>query len=34
MMSRRRGLDIFLDNLKRFQAGQPLANLVDKQAGY
>ncbi|MET3794737.1 D-2-hydroxyacid dehydrogenase [Aquamicrobium terrae] len=34
MMSRRRGLDIFLENLKRFQAGQPLLHLVDKETGY
>jgi len=25
---------IFADNLRRFAAGQPLANLVDKEAGY
>jgi phosphoglycerate dehydrogenase-like enzyme len=25
---------LFADNLRRFVAGQPLANLVDKQAGY
>jgi phosphoglycerate dehydrogenase-like enzyme len=25
---------MFADNLRRFQAGQPLANMVDKQAGY
>jgi phosphoglycerate dehydrogenase-like enzyme len=25
---------LFADNLRRFVAGQPLANLVDKEAGY
>lgn len=29
-----RALDIFLDNLQRYQNGQPLRNLVDKQRGY
>jgi phosphoglycerate dehydrogenase-like enzyme len=29
-----RGVDIFIDNLRRFIAGQPLQNLVDKVAGY
>lgn len=29
-----RGADIFVDNLKRFVAGEPLHNLVDKVAGY
>ena len=29
-----RGVDIFIDNLKRFAAGEPLRNLVDKLAGY
>lgn len=32
--SRQRGVDIFVDNLRRFIAGEPLANVVDKQAGY
>jgi len=27
-------VEAFLENLKRFQAGQPLMNLVDKRAGY
>ena len=27
-------VEAFLENLKRFQAGQPLMNLVDKHAGY
>jgi phosphoglycerate dehydrogenase-like enzyme len=31
--SHRRYAALFLDNLKRFQAGQPLANLVDYTAG-
>jgi D-3-phosphoglycerate dehydrogenase len=29
-----RALDIFLDNLRRYQAGEPLRNVVDKAAGY
>ena len=29
-----RGLGLFLDNWRRFAAGQPLRNRVDKQAGY
>jgi phosphoglycerate dehydrogenase-like enzyme len=29
-----RALAIFLDNLKRYQAGEPLQNVVDKAAGY
>ncbi len=29
-----RALDIFLDNLRRFLAGEPLLNQVDKQRGY
>ena len=32
--TRQRGVDIFVDNLHRFLAGQPLHNVVDKQAGY
>jgi phosphoglycerate dehydrogenase-like enzyme len=30
----RRGVEIYLDNLRRFVAGEPLVNLVDKAAGY
>jgi phosphoglycerate dehydrogenase-like enzyme len=30
----RRGADIFLENLRRYAAGQPLLNVVDKEAGY
>jgi len=30
----KRGTDIFVDNLRRFVDGQPLVNIVDKQAGY
>jgi phosphoglycerate dehydrogenase-like enzyme len=30
----RRGVEIYLDNLRRFVAGEPLVNLVDKPAGY
>jgi phosphoglycerate dehydrogenase-like enzyme len=29
-----RGVDIFVDNLKRYLSGQPFRNIVDKQAGY
>jgi phosphoglycerate dehydrogenase-like enzyme len=29
-----RGNDIFLENLRRFRAGEPLINVVDKGAGY
>jgi phosphoglycerate dehydrogenase-like enzyme len=29
-----RSVEIFVDNLKRFVAGEPLRNVVDKQAGY
>lgn len=32
--TRQRGVDIFVENLKRYQAGQPLVNLIDKHAGY
>jgi len=27
-------LDIFLENLKRYQAGEPMMNVVDKKLGY
>jgi phosphoglycerate dehydrogenase-like enzyme len=27
-------MQFFLENLKRFQGGQPLLNLVDKKSGY
>src|SRR5919202_743622 len=30
----RRGADIFLENLRRYVAGEPLYNVVDKEAGY
>ncbi len=30
----RRSVDIFIDNLTRYVAGQPLRNVVDKSAGY
>ena len=30
----RRGADIFLDNLRRYVNGEPLFNVVDKEAGY
>jgi phosphoglycerate dehydrogenase-like enzyme len=29
-----RSIEIFLDNLERYAKGQPLRNIVDKQAGY
>jgi phosphoglycerate dehydrogenase-like enzyme len=29
-----RALGIFLDNLRRYRAGQPLLNVVDKELGY
>jgi phosphoglycerate dehydrogenase-like enzyme len=29
-----RAMEIFLDNLQRFQAGKPLRNVVDKALGY
>jgi phosphoglycerate dehydrogenase-like enzyme len=29
-----RAMDIFLDNLRRFRGGEPLRNVVDKEAGY
>jgi phosphoglycerate dehydrogenase-like enzyme len=32
--TRQRGIDIFVENLKRYQAGQTLINVIDKQAGY
>jgi phosphoglycerate dehydrogenase-like enzyme len=32
--SPQRSLDIFLDNLDRFQRGEPLLNVVDRQEGY
>ena len=32
--TRQRGIDIFVDNLRRYVAGRPLVNVVDKQAGY
>ena len=32
--TRQRGIDIFIDNLRRYLAGQPLVNVVDKEAGY
>jgi phosphoglycerate dehydrogenase-like enzyme len=29
-----RAMEIFLDNLRRYQAGVPLRNVVDKKLGY
>jgi phosphoglycerate dehydrogenase-like enzyme len=34
LFTRQRGIDIFIENLRRYQAGQPLINIIDKQAGY
>ncbi len=34
MESRRRAVEIFTDNIRRFLAGESLVNLVDKRAGY
>jgi len=31
---RRRGLQLFVDNLRRYRAGEPLADVVDKERGY
>ena len=33
-MTRQRGIDIFAENLRRYRAGQPLVNVIDKGAGY
>jgi phosphoglycerate dehydrogenase-like enzyme len=32
--TRQRGIDIFVDNLARYLANQPMVNVVDKKAGY
>lgn len=32
--TRQRGVDIFADNLRRYRAGEPLVNIIDKHAGY
>jgi phosphoglycerate dehydrogenase-like enzyme len=32
--TRQRGVDIFVDNLKRYVSHQPLSNVVDKKVGY
>jgi phosphoglycerate dehydrogenase-like enzyme len=29
-----RAADLFLENLERYVAGEPLLNVVDKEAGY
>jgi phosphoglycerate dehydrogenase-like enzyme len=34
LATRRRGYEIFRDNLRRYAAGEPLFNVVDKAAGY
>lgn len=32
--TRARGVDMLIENLRRFVAGEPLLNVVDKSAGY
>lgn len=32
--TRQRGIDIFVENLRRYLAGQPLRNVIDKTRGY
>ena len=32
--TRQRGIDIFVENLKRYVSGQPLINVIDKTRGY
>lgn len=32
--TRQRAIDIFVENLRRYQVGQPLVNVIDKEAGY
>ncbi|MFN6559006.1 MAG: D-2-hydroxyacid dehydrogenase [Nostoc sp. ChiSLP01] len=32
--SKQRSIALFIDNLRRYQAGEPLRNVVDKEAGY
>ena len=32
--TRQRGMDIFVENLRRYQAGQEMLNVIDKQKGY
>ncbi|HEY8746022.1 MAG TPA: D-2-hydroxyacid dehydrogenase [Chloroflexota bacterium] len=32
--TRRRGVEIFIDNLRRYMVGEPLRNVVDKETGY
>jgi phosphoglycerate dehydrogenase-like enzyme len=29
-----RSLDLFVENLRRYRAGEPLLNVVDLEAGY
>ena len=33
-LTRQRGIDIFVENLRRYVEGQPLDNVIDKKAGY
>jgi phosphoglycerate dehydrogenase-like enzyme len=33
-LTRERGRELFLENVRRFGAGEPLLNVVDKEAGY
>jgi phosphoglycerate dehydrogenase-like enzyme len=32
--TRQRTRNLFIENMKRFAAGEPLLNVVDKKAGY
>ncbi len=32
--TRQRGVDIFVENLRRYQVGEPLVNVINKHAGY
>ncbi len=32
--TRQRGIDLFVENLRRYQAGEPLLNVINKEAGY
>ena len=32
--TRQRGIDIFVENLRRYQAGEEMVNVIDKQKGY
>jgi phosphoglycerate dehydrogenase-like enzyme len=34
VLTRGRGVGIFVENLRRYVAGRPLVNVIDKQRGY